>query len=728
MKREEARKRAEELVSGMTLEEKASQLRFDAPAIPRLGIPAYNWWNEALHGVARAGTATVFPQAIGMAATWDEDLLEEIGKAVSLEARAKFNAARAQGDRDIYKGITLWAPNVNIFRDPRWGRGQETYGEDPYLTSRLGVRYVRGLQGTPEEVEEGTMRAAACAKHFAVHSGPERIRHEFNAEVSRKDLAETYLPAFRALVQEGKTEGVMGAYNRLYGEPCCGSKKLLTDLLRTKWGFDGYVTSDCWAVQDFHQSHHVTKTPEESAVLALEAGCDINCGCTYQSLLSAYRQGMLREEFLTKSCVRAFTTRYLLGIMPGQSSEYDSVPLTEVDSSQNRRLAKRTAEEGIVLLKNDGVLPLDPKSVHTLAIIGPNADSRHALDGNYHGTASRYETVSEGIQDYVRDHGLEEKIRILYAQGCSLVTPSEEPLARKDDRLSEARAAAELADTIVLAVGLNEFLEGEEMDQSNGVGSGDKDDLLLPGPQRRLLQAIADVTDGTKKRVILCLMAGSDIDLSFAEAHFGAVLDLWYPGEEGGAALADILFGEVSPSGKLPVTFYQDLEGLPAFTDYSMAGRTYKYTKRPAQYPFGFGLTYGDVAVTGVRALDPEGEKTETFGVGKDLILQVDTENRGEKTGDVIEVYLRITDAADQKDLNWSLVGFRKAFWEAGERKTLRIPIPAASFLTVNEEGERVPEGTVAELHVGTSQPDAVSIRKAGKCPVCLALRRDRTS
>ncbi len=396
MKREEARKRAEELVSGMTLEEKASQLRFDAPAIPRLGIPAYNWWNEALHGVARAGTATVFPQAIGMAATWDEDLLEEIGKAVSLEARAKFNAARAQGDRDIYKGITLWAPNVNIFRDPRWGRGQETYGEDPYLTSRLGVRYVRGLQGTPEEVEEGTMRAAACAKHFAVHSGPERIRHEFNAEVSRKDLAETYLPAFRTLVQEGKTEGVMGAYNRLYGEPCCGSKKLLTDLLRTKWGFDGYVTSDCWAVQDFHQSHHVTKTPEESAVLALEAGCDINCGCTYQSLLSAYRQGMLREEFLTKSCVRAFTTRYLLGIMPGQSSEYDSVPLTEVDSSQNRRLAKRTAEEGIVLLKNDGVLPLDPKSVHTLAIIGPNADSRHALDGNYHGTASRYETVSEG--------------------------------------------------------------------------------------------------------------------------------------------------------------------------------------------------------------------------------------------------------------------------------------------------------------------------------------------
>lgn len=724
MRREEARKLAEKIVSKMTVEEKASQLRFDAPAIPRLGIPAYNWWNEALHGVARAGTATVFPQAIGMAAAWDEDLMEEIGKAVSVEARAKYNASVKHGDRDIYKGLTLWAPNINIFRDPRWGRGHETYGEDPFLTSRLGVRYVEGIQGTKEETEQGTMRAAACAKHFAVHSGPESLRHQFDAVVSRKDLVETYLPAFRALVQEAGVEGVMGAYNRLYGEPCCGSKKLLTDLLRDTWGFEGYVTSDCWAIQDFYRSHKVTKTPEESAILALSAGCDINCGCTYQALMSAYNAGDLDENLLTESCVRAFTTRYMLGIMPGQSSEYDQIPYTEVDSRAHRALAKRAAEESFVLLKNDGVLPLNPEKIHTIGVIGPNADSRHALDGNYHGTASRYITISEGIQNYIERNGDAGHIRVLYAQGCSLFGKSDEELAQPGDRIAEAKAVAKLSDVIVLVVGLNEFLEGEEMDQSNAAGSGDKLDLLLPASQRELLEAVASVTDGTDKKVVFCLAAGSDLDLSFAQKHFGAILDLWYSGEEGGNALADVLFGKVSPGGKLPVTFYESLEELPAFTDYTMAGRTYRYLQHPAQYSFGFGLTYGDVRVTEAHAVGPDGGKTESFADGRDVRLSVTVENAGAACADVIEVYVSVPDAPDQKGTNWSLCGFRKLFLERGERRNLELRIPADALRTVNEEGQLVPEGTEAILYVGTSQPDPVSVEKCGKKPLTVKLAR----
>lgn len=707
----------------MTLEEKASQLRFDAPAIDRLQIPAYNWWNEGIHGVARAGIATVFPQAIGMAASWDTALIEKIGKTVSLEARAKYNQARKQGDQDIYKGITLWAPNINIFRDPRWGRGHETYGEDPYLTGQLGISYVTGLQGTREEAEAGTLRTAACAKHLAVHSGPEQLRHEFNAVVSRKDLFETYLPAFRDLIQEGNVEGVMGAYNRLFGEPCCGSKKLLTDLLRKTWGFEGYITSDCWAVQDFHQSHHVTSSPEESAVMALEAGCDLNCGCTYQSILSAWNKGLLDEKYVTESCIRVFTTRYLLGIMPGQTSEYDSVPYTVVDCREHRKLARKAAEESIVMLKNDGVLPLDASKIRTIGVIGPNADSRHALDGNYHGTAARYVTISEGIENYVETH-CPEDTRVLHAQGCNVFLSKEEPLAQDDDRIAEAKTVADLSDVIVLVVGLNEFLEGEEMDQSNGVGSGDKEDLLLPSPQRRLMEAVASVTDGTDKKVILCLTAGSDIDLSFARDHFDAILDLWYPGEEGGSAAANVLFGEASPSGKLPVTFYESLDELPAFTDYSMKGRTYRFMKGKAQYPFGFGLTYGDVSVTGARALNPDGSTKTWFRQGEDITLEITAENTGKAAADVLEVYVRMESAADAADTNWSLCGFARESFAEDEAKTITMKIRASSFDTINEEGKPEPEGTEAVLFVGTSQPDAVSRELTGREPVSIRLKR----
>ena len=564
--RKRARKQAEELVDQMTLMEKASQLRYDAPAIPRLHIPAYNWWNESLHGVARGGTATVFPQAIGLAASFDREMLEEIGEAIALEGRAKYNAAVKLDDRDIYKGLTFWAPNVNIFRDPRWGRGHETYGEDPYLSSRLGVSYIRGLQGDGE-----TMKAAACAKHFAVHSGPEALRHEFDAEVSEKDLRETYLPAFQACVQEGHVEAVMGAYNCVNGEPCCGSETLLKKILREEWGFDGHVVSDCWAIKDFHENHLVTGTPVQSAALAMEAGCDLNCGVTYLHLVHACQEGLVTEAQITEAAIRLFTTRFLLGMFDG--SEYDSVPYTVVECKEHRDLSERAARESIVL---------DREKLKTIGIIGPNADSRKALIGNYHGTSSEYITVLEGVRRLVGD-----EVRILYSDGCHLYENKTENLAREQDRLSEARIVARESDVVILCLGLDETLEGEEGDTGNSYASGDKVDLRLPKSQRMLMEAVAM----EKKPTVLCLMAGSDIDLSFAEKHFDAIVDLWYPGAYGGAAAADILFGKCSPSGKLPITFYESLEVLPSFEDYSMRGRTYRYLEQKAQYPFGYGLT-----------------------------------------------------------------------------------------------------------------------------------------
>ena len=392
MNREEAREKAKRLVSQMTPEERISQLSFRSPAILRLGIPAYNWWSEALHGVARAGTATVFPQAIGMAASFDTGLLRAVGDAVSTEGRAKYNACVAHEDRDIYKGLTFWSPNVNIFRDPRWGRGQETYGEDPFLTARLGVAFVRGIQG-----EGDTLKAAACAKHFAVHSGPEAVRHTFDARVSKKDLAETYLPAFKALVTEAKAEAVMGAYNRLNGEPCSGNRWLIQEVLRGKWGFEGHFVSDAWALPDFHKHHKVTRSATETAAKALLAGCDLACCETYEAFLpQAYAEGMVCGQDITTAAEHLFTTRFWLGMFDG--SEYDHIPYEAVECPKHLALAERAAAEGIVLLKNDGLLPLSRSRIKTVGVIGPNADSRSALIGNYHGTSSEYITVLDGIR------------------------------------------------------------------------------------------------------------------------------------------------------------------------------------------------------------------------------------------------------------------------------------------------------------------------------------------
>ena len=572
MDRKEARKLAEQLVGQMTIEERASQLKYDAPAIPRLNVPAYNWWNEALHGVARAGTATVFPQAIGLAAIFDGDFHQRVAECISVEARAKYNAASSHGDRDIYKGLTFWSPNVNIFRDPRWGRGHETYGEDPVLTARLGVRFLKGLQGDGKY-----MRAAACAKHFAVHSGPESIRHEFDAQASKKDMAETYLPAFEAAVTEAKVESVMGAYNRVNGEPACGSQTLLVKTLREKWGFEGHVVSDCWAISDFHNHHHVTATAPESAAMAIKAGCDLNCGNTYLHMLAALQEGLVTEEQITEAAVRLFTTRYMLGLF-ADDCEFDAIPYSACDADENNALALEAAEKCMTLLKNDGTLPLDASSIRTLAVIGPNADSVQALIGNYHGTSSRHVTFLAGIRRWCEARG----IRVFYSEGCPLVGEKLEGCSLvPNDRLSEAVICAEQADAVIAIVGLDETLEGEEGDVSNYSASGDKKDLLLPESQRAMLDALVK----TGKPLVTVLAAGSSVNVAQGDAQLVA----WYPGQAGGTALAEILFGHVSPSGRLPVTFYQSVDDLPEFTDYRMANRTYRYFNGTPLSPFGYG-------------------------------------------------------------------------------------------------------------------------------------------
>ena len=679
MTREKAKQLAEALVGRMTPEEKASQLRFDAPAIPRLGIPAYNWWNEALHGLARGGTATSFPQAIGMAAMFDDELLSQIASAIGDEARAKYNALSREGDRDIYHGLTMWSPNVNIFRDPRWGRGQETYGEDPYLTARLGTAFVRGLQGDGD-----TLKVAACAKHFAVHSGPEALRHEFNAHASEKDLQETYLPAFRALVQDAGVEAVMGAYNRLDDEPCCASKKLM-GILRGDWGFRGHFVSDCWAIRDFHENHKVTSVPVESVQLALRSGCDLNCGCTYEHIMHALELGMISEEDITRSAVRVFTTRYMLGLLGDEGSEYDAIPYAVVECGEHLTLAHRAALESCVLLKNDGILPLDPATCGTVGVIGPNANSRTALIGNYHGTASRYVTVLEGIQDLTAG-----KCRVLYSEGCALCVDRVEPLAQANDRIAEAVAVAKESDTVILVLGLDETLEGEEGDTGNSYSSGDKPDLLLPESQRLLLDRVLAVG----KPTVLMLMAGSAIDVAPAEKDAKAILLTWYPGAGGGRAAAELLFGAESPSGKLPVTFYRNeaLPELPEFTDYSMTGRTYRYYRGEPVWPFGYGLTYGDCLVTEVSA---DAERAI-----------VTVRNDGARdTGDVIELYLHDEESPFAPP-NPILCGFRRIRLAAGEEKTFTVPIDPAAFTVVNDAGARIPGSGRWTLYAGFGGPD----------------------
>lgn len=695
MDRAEARKRATELVEKMTVEEMASQLRFDAPAIERLGIPAYNWWNEGLHGVARCGTATVFPQAIGLGATFDEGLLKEIGTAISDETRAKYNEAIKDNDRDIYKGLTLWSPNVNLFRDPRWGRGHETYGEDPYLISRLGVAFIKGLQGEGQH-----LKTAACAKHFAVHSGPEALRHQFDAVTTKKELWQTYLPAFEACVKEAKVEAVMGAYNRTNGEPCCAHSYLMDEVLRGLWQFEGHYVSDCWAVRDFHEHHKITNRPEESVKLALERGCDVNCGCTYQRIMNAYEEGILPLEHIKRSAIRLFTTRYLLGMF--EQTQYDTIPYSVVECKEHLSLAEKAAKESVVLLKNDGILPLSKENIKTIGVIGPNANSRAALIGNYHGTASRYITVLEGIQDMAGD-----EVRVLYSQGCHLFKDREEPLAMADDRLSEAKAVARNSDLLILCLGLDESLEGEEGDTGNAYASGDKKDLCLPESQMKLLETVIE----TKVPFVLCMMAGSAMDLNLAHEHANAILQTWYPGARGGKSVAEILFGKVSPSGKLPITLYRDLAYMPAFTDYSMEGRTYRFLRKEPLYPFGYGLTYGDTDVTDVSA----GNLSFRTAKEEGITLTVQVENHGSvAVEDVLQVYVHV-DGTQEEIPNHRLVSFTRVRLDANDAKTVEVSLPAGVLQVVDKEGNRVYDGTGATISVGFGQPDERTKALTGK-------------
>ncbi len=689
------RERAKALVAQMSLEEKVEQTVYYAPAIERLGIKAYNWWNEALHGVARAGIATVFPQSIGLAATFDEELIEKVADAISTEARGKFNMQQAQGDIGIYKGLTFWSPNVNIFRDPRWGRGHETFGEDPYLTSRMGVGFVKGIQGHDGHY----LKAAACAKHVAVHSGPEGIRHSFDAVVGKQDLYETYLPAFKACIQEGHVEAVMGAYNRINGVPCCANKELLEDVFRGQWGFQGHVVSDCGAIQDFHEGHHVTDTPEESAAMAMNNGCDLNCGHMFHFLKQAVRDGMVEESRVDEALVALFTTRMKLGVLDEKGENpYDRIPYSVVDSAPMQKLNREVAAKCVVLLKNEGnLLPLDKKSIKTIGVIGPNANSRRALVGNYEGTASRYWTVLEGIQEY-----LGEDVRVLASEGCHLYHDRLEGCAEKGDRFSEVRGVCDLSDVVVVCLGLDAGLEGEQGDANNEYGSGDKPDLNLPGLQQEVLETAC----ASGKPVILVLLSGSALAVNWADEHVPAIIQGWYPGAQGGLAIAQLLFGERCPEGKLPVTFYRTVEELPDFTDYSMKGRTYRYMQNEALYPFGYGLSYTSFSYDNVR-LD-----TDTV-TEKGINVSAAVENTGRMSGgETVQVYVKI---CREGAPNYQLKGIKKVHLAPGERKEVKIHLPKEAFGLYDEDGRLCFHEGKAQVIIGGQAPDPRSEKLTGR-------------
>ena len=675
--------RAEDLADKMTFEEQVPQLSYGAPAVERLGVPAYNWWNEGLHGVARSGTATMFPQAIGLAAMFDDKLLGKVAKIIATEARAKYNASSKKGDRDIYKGLTLWSPNINIFRDPRWGRGHETYGEDPYLTTKLGVSFVKNLQGDGKY-----MLAAGCAKHFAAHSGPEALRHEFNTIASKKDLAETYLPAFEALVKEAKVEGVMGAYTRLNGDPTCASPFLMGKL--KEWGFDGYFVSDCWAIRDFHESHRVTKTPTESAAKALNAGCDLNCGNTYVHLLAAEKEGLVSKETIRNAVVRLMRTRMRLGLFE-EHTEFDDIPYDVVACDEHRKVSLECAEKSMVLLKNNGMLPLKKESLKSIAVIGPNSDSIDALRGNYYGTSVAPKTFLEGIREEAGSD-----IRVYYAEGASLDKDRIQPLAQAEDGIAEALILGEMADAIVLCVGLDATLEGEQGDTGNAFDSGDKRDLLLPEGQRVLIEKVLALG----KPTVVVLAAGSSINPLADKAD--ALIQAWYPGELGGTALANILFGKVSPSGKLPLTFYESIDKIPDFADYSMKGRTYRYTRENILYPFGYGLTYSKIEVTDCVYDAASG------------IATVSVQNQGDvDTEDVVQLYIRNTTSAFANPYP-RLCGFKRVAIPAGGETMVQIKIDDSAFDVVNDEGEVIRDGNTFDLFAGVSQPDEKSKELTG--------------
>jgi beta-glucosidase len=802
----------------MTLEEKISQMMNGAAAVERLGVPAHDWWNEALHGVARAGVATVFPQAIGLAATWDDELVRRVADVVSTEARAKHHEFARLGDRGRYKGLTFWSPNINIFRDPRWGRGQETYGEDPFLTARLGVAFVRGLQGDDPKY----LKVAATAKHYAVHSGPEPERHSFDAVASERDLRETYLPAFRALVVEGRAEGVMCAYNRTNGEPACANKKLF-DILRREWAFGGHVVSDCAAVEDIWKHHKFTKTEAEASALAVKSGTDLTCGREYRSLAQAVKDGLITEAEIDVAVGRLMRTRFRLGTFdPPESVKYARIPYAVNDSPAHRALSLEAARASVVLLKNEGgALPLR-KDLKTVAVIGPNADAPDVLLGNYNGEPSKSVTPLQGVREKVSpatrvlhspgmyqtgslvetvpaaafaglkgeyfanrewkgepalvradervdfnwgsaapapqvpadnfsarwtgkliapesgkyllgfagnggarllldgravveeldnrrtrtvtkevelERGRQYDIRVEYGENANLSAaarlvwrpPSgDRPL--RDDALAKARAA----DAVVMVLGINPSVEGEEMNvRVEGFRGGDRTDISLPRPQEELLKEV----HALGKPVVLVLLGGSALAVNWADENVGAIVAAWYPGQEGGTAVADVLFGDYNPAGRLPVTFYKSASQLPPFEEYGMRGRTYRYFRGEPLYPFGHGLSYTRFRYDNLRL------SARRVRAGRGLTVSADVTNTGRRAGDEV-VQLYVTDVASAHPVAVrSLAGFRRVRLAPGERRRVTFALDARQLSVIDERGRRVVEPGEFTVSVGGKQP-----------------------
>ena len=684
-------RRVADLVSRMTLAEKVSQMKDVAPAIERLGIPPYNWWNEALHGVARSGLATSFPQAIGLAATWNDSLMYRTASVISDEARAKYYEYLRQGKHDRYGGLTFWSPNINLFRDPRWGRGQETYGEDPYLTGRLAVQFVRGLQGDDPKY----LKTVATVKHFAVHSGPEPSRHTFDAVPSERDLRESYLPHFEAGIREGGAYSLMCAYNRVDGKPACGSDMLLQQVLRTEWGFQGYVVSDCGAINDIYQGHKVVTSAPAAAALGALSGTDLECGGVYGSLIGAVQQGLVTEAQLDTNVTRLFTARFKLGMFDApEHVRWAQIPFSVLDQGSHRDLARQVARESMVLLKNaGGALPLR-KDLRSIAVIGPNADAADVLLGNYNGTPADPITPLRGIREAVS-----KRTRVVYARGTNL---ADEVLTKDSTSSAVLEAQAEVlarsSDAVVLVLGLTNRLEGEEMRvQVPGFRGGDRTAIDLPASQERLLRRIV----ATGKPVVLVLLNGSALAINWAQEHVPAIVEAWYPGQAGGSAIADVLFGDYNPGGRLPVTFYRSVDDLPSFEDYSMAGRTYRFFDGPPLYPFGHGLSYTTFAYDSLRVT------SDTLAAGGTTMIRVNVTNTGRRAGDeVVQLYVQHL-ASSVSRPRQDLKGFKRVSLRPGETRTVEFSMLASSlaYWNTSTHGWSV-EAEPVRLEIGASSAD----------------------
>ncbi len=683
--------RVADLVRRMSLDEKANQLVNKATEIPRLGVPAYDYWNECLHGVARAGHATVFPQAIGMAAMWDADMMHAIADTIATEGRAKNNGARAKNPNTArYYGLTFWTPNINIFRDPRWGRGQETYGEDPYLAGELAVAFIKGIQGDDPDY----YKALACAKHFAVHSGPEKLRHVFDAVPSERDLYETYLPQFERAVKDGRVGNIMSAYNAVYGVPAPASKFLLQDLLRDQWGFDGHVVSDCGGIRDVYKYHNYVKTPAEATAVSILAGNDLNCGGVYANVPEAVTQGLLTEADVDRALSRVLTARFKLGLFDSPDvCEYLNIPAAENDTPEHGRLALDAARKSMVLLKNSGVLPLDKKKLKRIAVIGPNADAVAPLLGNYAGTPSNPITVLKGIQNEVGS-----AVEVIYVQGCPYALKQDETYSVTDEQGTAAVAAAKKADLVVFVGGLTARLEGEEMRTSyQGFDHGDRELISLPQPQIDLLKALA----GTGRPVVYVNMSGSSVSIPTAQEKVAAVVQAWYPGQNGGTAVADVLFGNHNPAGRLPITFYHSTEGMPEFTDYSMENRTYRYFTGKPLYAFGYGLSYTQFAYGGLQTSAREMKNDGSIKV------RIRIENSGSFDGEeVVQLYVRHLNSPVPQAQK-SLAGFKRIFLKKGTSQIVELDLPASALRYWDADADRyvVPSGPF-EIQVGASSDD----------------------